>query len=172
MIDRLILTAACAGVLALTAAGAAQAQIATQPGRVVGALRESDLDWLAQQIGARVTERHPGMRLDLRTDTDFAFSMQGEACTGEGKGMRCEGLTLIATFTIEPGAASKVAAAIAGFNGEYAAAKTLMWDDAVAIERYVILTGGVTVEYLATELDVFLGLSDKFWQEIDEANGH
>jgi hypothetical protein len=166
---RTFLIAAATAALSLSAADAAQAQIATRTGQVVGELRESDLEWLATQGGHRITGRRSDMQIDVDTAEGFKFSLQGEACSGEGKAMRCEGLALFASWTLEPGDVGKVTPVITAFNREYPAAKVFMWEGSAAMERYAIVTGGVTIEQLVTELNVFLILADAFWVEIDKA---
>lgn len=164
---RLLLAAVFAGVLSV--AGAAHAQVATRPGQVVTELRAEDLDWLVAQGGHTVVARRPDMSADVDTQGGFKFMLQGEACEGAGKAMRCEGLALFAYWTLDASDAAKVAPLLVAFNRDYPAAKVFMWDGAAAIERYVVISGGVTVENLLTEIEVFLLISDAFWTEIDEA---
>ncbi len=167
---KLFLTA-CAVGLSLSAAGVAQAQIQTRPGQVVGELRHSDLEWLLTQGGHRIVEQgEPSeMMIDAETQEGFKFRLTGQACSGEGKAKRCEGLTLIASWGLDDGDVGKVAPVIEAFNRDYAAAKVFTQNGSAIMERYVIVTGGVSVQQLETELDVFLGLADEFWIKIDQA---
>ena len=167
-----MIRALCILLLAIGASWAsperATAQPVTRPDQVFDQLRAADLDWLATQGGYRVTERQNPMSLDVETDTGFKFAIRGEACTGDGKAQRCEGLALLASWKLAPGDIPKAQTLITDFNRANPAAKAMIWDGSAVLERYVIVTGGVTQEYLLTELDVFLTLSDIFWIKIDE----
>lgn len=163
-----MLAAVCAAAAVAALAGAAEAQVRTRAGQVFEQLTPEDLTWFMQQAGHNVVEQADATRLELDTENGFKFAAIRSGCDDREKGRNCQGLSLIATWTVKDVADAKLETMVHEFNVENPAAKVVIFDGAVMMERYVIMTGGVTQEMLQTELDVFLGLSDMLWERLGQ----
>lgn len=165
-----MMAAVCAAMTAFAVAGVAEAQVSTRTDQVFEQLTPEDLTWFMERAGHSVVEQADATRLELDTADGFKFAAVRSGCDDREKGRNCEGLNLIATWTVKDVADAKLETMVHQFNVSNPAAKVVIFEGAVMMERYVIMTGGVTLDMLQTELDVFLGLSSMLWDELDALN--
>jgi hypothetical protein len=103
--------------------------------------------------------------LEAKADTGLIFAVYGAECDSKEASQRCRGAELIASFTLADKA--KVGevldlvdyAALADYKGG---------DGNLKVSRYVIFDHGITQANFKSNIEVFLSLSNKVWDMLDE----
>ncbi|MGV9009437.1 hypothetical protein [Brevundimonas sp.] len=96
----------------------------------------------------------------ITTQSGFKFHVMLMACNIENQPAGCLGVSIRASWDLEARDVAILRPVIHSFNSEYRIGKALMLEDAIFIERYAIMDGGVTLEHLSNELIEFLGSAD------------
>ena len=156
---RYIIASALAA-LSLGMAVPAEAQSRRGNEEVYRALTHADLQTLlAGQDYDEVKQPEPGI-FNITVTDGFKMTVEQRLCDVEGQPPGCLGLSIMASWGYSPEQRPALEEFANTFNGEYSIAKVIVYDDAIAIERYVITDGGVTLEHIRRELSEFLSLSD------------
>lgn len=103
--------------------------------------------------------------MEAKADTGLVFAVYGAECDSKDAGQRCRGAELVASFTLADKAKVGDAldlvdyAALADYKGA---------DGNVKVSRYVIFDHGITQANFKSNIEVFLNLSNKVWDLLDE----
>jgi len=166
---RFIVTLALA-VLCLGAAVPAEAQQSRRgTEQVYYALTHADLQTLlAGQGFEELKQVEPGI-FNITTSDGFKMTIEQRLCDVQGQPEGCLGLSIMATWGFSPDQQPTLAALANTFNLEFSIGKVMLFNDAIAIERYVITDGGVTLTHIENELTEFLGISNVLLEQMVEA---
>jgi len=167
---RLVIAAVLAAV-SLGVSVPAEAQSSRGTEQVYFALSHSDLQGILAAEGYdELKQTEPGI-FNITTDGGFKLTVEQRVCDAEGQPEGCLGISIMASWGYSPEQRPTLEALANEFNGQYSIAKVIVFDDAIAIERYVITDGGVTREHVSRELNEFLNISDVLVEKMIEALG-
>lgn len=102
--------------------------------------------------------------LEAKTESGLVYTVYGVQCAAEVP-QRCRGAEMVASFTLaDPNDIEEALdmidyAALADYKGT---------DGNVKLSRYVIFDHGITPANFKTNIEVFLSISDKVWDKLDE----
>jgi len=100
-----------------------------------------------------------------KDDTGLVFAVYGFQCDSKETSQRCTGADFVSSFTFKDPATVNDAlaqidyASLADYKGD---------DERLKIARYVIFDNGITRENLQANIEVFLRLSNKIWDDLDD----
>lgn len=103
--------------------------------------------------------------MEAKADTGLVFAVYGSECDSKEASQRCRGAELVASFTLaDKSKAGEVLdmvdyAALADYKGA---------DGNVKVSRYVIFDHGITQANFKSNIEVFLSLSNKVWDLLDD----
>jgi hypothetical protein len=103
--------------------------------------------------------------LEAKTESGLIYAVYGAECDSKEATQRCKGAELVASFSLadkgDVGEALELIdyAALADYKGS---------DGNVKVSRYVIFDNGITPANFKTNIEVFISLSDKIWDLLDE----
>jgi hypothetical protein len=111
------------------------------------------------------TEEEKIHYLEAKAESGLIYVVYGAECDSKEATQRCRGAELIATFT--PGAKGDVNkaldlidyAALADYKGSNGDLK---------LSRYIIFDNGITPANLKVNLEVFLSISNKVWDRLED----
>jgi len=149
----------------------AEAQNRRGTEEVYFALTHADLQGILAAEGYdELKQTEPGI-FNITTDGGFKMTVEQRICDAEGQPEGCLGISIMASWGYSPEQRPTLEALANEFNGQYSIGKVIVFDDAIAIERYVITDGGVTREHVSRELNEFLNISDVLVEQMVEALG-
>lgn len=161
-----------AAVLAAVSLGMAlpaEAQSRRGTEEVYFALTHADLQSvLARQGYEELKQVEPGT-FNITVSDGFKMTVEQRVCDAEGQPEGCLGLSIMASWGYSPEQRPTLEALANDFNGQYSIAKVIVFDDSIAVERYVITDGGVTLDHVERELSEFLNISDVLVERMIEA---
>jgi hypothetical protein len=99
------------------------------------------------------------------------FSVELAVCDVAEAPPGCLGVSIFATWSMEPADRTKLQTVVDRFNNEYRIGKAMMLEDSLYAERYVITDGGVTLQHINDELAEFESLMSLFGEMMHEALG-
>lgn len=167
---RYIIAATLAAVsLGMAVPAAAQSPRGTE--EVYFALTHADLQTILAAEGYdELKQTEPGI-FNITTDSGFKMTVEQRLCDTERQPEWCFGISIMASWGYSPEQRPTLEALANDFNRRYSIAKVIVFDDAIAIERYVITDGGVTREHVSHELSEFLASSDVLVEQMIAALG-
>ena len=167
---RFVIAAALAAV-SLGMAVPAEAQSRRSTEEVYSALTHADLQSvLARQGYEELKQAQPGA-FNITVSDGFKMTVEQRVCDADNQPEGCLGMSIMASWGYSPDQRPILEELANTFNGQYSIAKVIVFDDAVAIERYVITDGGVTLDHVERELQEFLNMSDVLVERMIEALG-
>lgn len=165
---RFVIAAVLAAV-SLGMAVPAEAQSRRGTEEVYFALTHADLQGILAAEGYdELKQTEPGI-FNITVENGFKMTVEQRVCDTEGQPEGCLGMSIMASWSYSPEQRPTLEALANDFNGRYSIAKVIVYDDAIAIERYVITDGGVTREHVSRELVEFLNVSDVLIEQMIEA---
>jgi len=162
-----------ASVLAALSLGIALPAAAQSRGteQVYFALSHADLRGILSSQGYdEVKQSEPGI-FNITVADGFKMTVEQRLCDVEGQPAGCLGMSIMASWGYSPDQRPTLETLANEFNGQYSIAKVIVFDDAIAIERYVITDGGITSDHVVSELREFLGMSDVLVEQMIKALG-
>ncbi|MBL0948310.1 YbjN domain-containing protein [Brevundimonas sp.] len=163
--------AAMLAVFSLGMAVPAEAQSRRGTEEVYFALTHADLQTVLSRQGYdELKQVEPGI-FNITVEGGFKMTVEQRVCDEEGQPEGCLGLSIMASWGYSPEQRPTLEELANTFNGQYSIAKVIVFDEAIAIERYVITDGGVTLEHVSRELNEFLNISDVLVERMIEALG-
>ncbi|MBB5660031.1 YbjN domain-containing protein [Brevundimonas halotolerans] len=167
---RFIIAAVLAAV-SLGMAVPAEAQSRRGTEEVFFALTHADLQGILAAEGYdELKQTEPGI-FNITVEGGFKMTVEQRVCDAEGQPEGCLGMSIMASWGYSPEQRPTLEALANEFNGQYSIGKVIVFDDAIAIERYVITDGGVTREHVSREMNEFLNISDVLVEKMIEALG-
>lgn len=149
----------------------AEAQSRRGTEEVYFALTHADLQTVLSRQGYdELKQVEPGI-FNITVSGGFKMIVEQRVCDAEGQPQGCLGMSIMASWGYSPEQRPTLEELANDFNGQYSIAKVIVFDDAIAIERYVITDGGVTLEHVSRELNEFLNISDVLVERMIEALG-
>lgn len=157
--------------LSLGMALPAEAQSRRGTEEVYFALTHADLQTILAAEGYdELKQTEPGI-FNITVEGGFKMTVEQRVCDAEGQPEGCLGISIMASWGYSPEQRPTLEALANTFNGQYSIGKVIVFDDAIAIERYVITDGGVTREHVSRELQEFLIMSDVLVEQMIAALG-
>jgi hypothetical protein len=111
------------------------------------------------------TEEEKTHYLEAKADTGLIYAVYGNECDSKEATQRCRGAEMIASFELaDDGDVNEALdlidyAAIADYKGS---------DGDLKISRYVIFDNGITPANLKVNIEVFLSISNKVWDMLED----
>ncbi|MDZ4362789.1 YbjN domain-containing protein [Brevundimonas sp.] len=152
---------AAAGLMLAVIAGPALAQSAgtiaprTGTAPIQRTLNTGEVERLLRAQGYAAVDKVSDTEFTVLTENALKFSVGLTACDVQGQPPGCLGLSILASWSMEPGDRAKLVPVVETINSQYRIAKVMMIDQAIFMERYVITDGGVTLDHIAEELGQF-----------------
>ncbi|WP_226635707.1 YbjN domain-containing protein [Brevundimonas poindexterae] len=138
----------------------AEAQSRRGTEQVYYALTAADVQTLLDgQDYEQVKQTEPGV-FTITVSDGFLMTVEQRVCETESMPDGCLGLAMTASWSYSPEQRPTLETLANTFNREYSIAKVVLYDNGIAIERYVITDGGVTRAHIERELSEFLAISD------------
>jgi len=121
-----------------------------------------------QEVGSEVQREDAddeGQRfLQVKSKSGLIYAVEGRVCDNKEPSQRCVGLNISCSFILKPGADS--AKALDAAN--YEALKSWVEAGDLKLSRYVIFDFGITPANLKTNLNVFLDIANKVWDNLGQ----
>ena len=115
-----------------------------------------------------VKQTEPG-NFTVTVSDGFLMTVEQQVCETETAPDGCLGLLITASWGYSPEQRPTLETLANTFNREYSIAKVVLYDNGIAMERYVITDGGVTRAHIERELSEFLAITDVLLERmIDE----
>jgi hypothetical protein len=148
-----LMLTAMAGPALAQSAGSIPPRTGTAP--IQRSINASEVERLLRAQGYAAVDKISDTEFVVLTEDELKFSVGLTACDVQGQPPGCLGLSILASWGMEPGDRAKLVPVVETINSQYRIAKVMMIDQAIFMERYVITDGGVTLDHIAEELGQF-----------------
>ncbi|QQQ19617.1 YbjN domain-containing protein [Brevundimonas vitis] len=148
-----LMLAVIAGPALAQSTGSIPARTGTAP--IQRSINVGEVERLLRAQGYAAVDKVSETEFIVLTENELKFSVALTACDVQGQPPGCLGLSILASWSMEPGDRAKLVPVVETINSQYRIAKVMMIDEAVLLERYVITDGGVTLDHIAEELGQF-----------------